>query len=223
MDSAKGANSARRRMGAPSPKHAGIPPVHFDKLSCTACHSGPWPGSETRRLKNRLSHGLDEHNSNKAADALPHIYYPVFARMEDGKLSSYRAVWPAATIVANQVARLTKLLTLTTAQQTQASTIFTNALTAITPLQTSEVAARQALPAAVKSNATATIDQLSTTIGSLEGQIMSIQNKADAAFYAILTADQQTKLGQTNFLNGPGLGPGGPGFGGPGFDGPGPH
>ena len=118
-----------------------------------------------------------------------------------------------ATIVANQVARLTNLLTLTTAQQTQATTIFTNALTAITPLQTSETTAQQALPAAVKANDTSTIDQLATTIGSLTGQIISIQNKADAAFYAILTADQQSKLSQTSFLNGP-LGFG-PGFGGP--------
>ena len=126
-----------------------------------------------------------------------------------------------ATIVANQVARLTNLLTLTTAQQAQATTIFTSALTAITPLQTSLATAQQSLPAAVKSNATATIDQLATTIGSLQGQILSIQNKADAVFYAILTSDQQTKLGQTNF---PGGGPGfGPGPGGPGFGGPGPH
>jgi len=121
-------------------------------------------------------------------------------------------------MVANQVARLTNLLTLTTAQQAQATTIFTNALTAITPLQTSEATARQALPAAVKSNATSTIDTLSATIGSLSGQIIDIQNKADAAFYAILTSDQQSTLSQTNFLNGPGgFGPGpGPGFGGPG-------
>ena len=120
-----------------------------------------------------------------------------------------------ATIVANQVARLTNLLTLTTAQQAQATTIFTNALTAITPLQTSLATAEQGLPAAVKSNATATIDQLATSIGSLQAQIISIQNKADAAFYAILTADQQTKLSSTNFLNGPiGFGPG-PGFGRP--------
>jgi len=120
-----------------------------------------------------------------------------------------------ATIVANQVARLTKLLSLTTAQQTQATTIFTNALSATTPLQTSEGTARQALPAAVKANDTATIDQLATTIGSLQAQIISIQNKADAAFYAILTSTQQTTLGQSTFLNGPGgRGPGpGPGFG----------
>lgn len=120
-----------------------------------------------------------------------------------------------ATIVANQVARLTSLLTLTTAQQSQATTIFTNALTAITPLQTSLATAQQGLPAAVKSDASATIDQLATSIGSLQGQILAIQNKADAAFYAILTADQQTTLSSTNFLNGPG------GFGPVGF-GPGP-
>lgn len=120
-----------------------------------------------------------------------------------------------ATIVANQVARLTSLLTLTTAQQTEAATIFTNALTAITPLQTSLATAQQGLPAAVKSNAAATIDQLATSIGSLQGQILAIQNKADAAFYLILTADQQNTLNSTNFLNGPG------GFGLAGF-GPGP-
>ena len=124
-----------------------------------------------------------------------------------------------ATIVANQVARLTNLLTLTTAQQSQATTIFTNALTAVSPLQTSLATAQQGLPAAVKSNATATIDQLATSIGSLQGQILAIQNKADAAFYAILTTDQQSKLSSTNFLNGPG-GFGGAGFGpGPGFAG----
>ena len=160
--------------------------------------------------------------STKVMQCAAVVAASLMAQRPFGVLTGAAAPDPA-TIVANQVARLTNLLTLTTAQQTQATTIFTDALTAITPLQTSEVTARQALPAAVKSNATATIDQLSTTIGSLEGQMMSIQNKADAAFYAILTADQQTKLDQTNFRNGPGLGPGGPGFVGPGFGGPGPH
>jgi len=41
------------RLGAPEPTHAGIPTVHFDKLACTACHSGPWPGPKTlARSKN---------------------------------------------------------------------------------------------------------------------------------------------------------------------------
>jgi hypothetical protein len=139
----------------------------------------------------------------------------LMAQRPFGVLTNGSAPDPA-TIVANQVARLTSLLTLTTAQQAQATTIFTNALNAITPLQTSEATAQQALPAAVRSNATSTIDQLSTTIGSMTSQIIAIQNKADAAFYAILTSDQQTKLSQTNFLNGPGgFGPG-PGLGGRG-------
>jgi Spy/CpxP family protein refolding chaperone len=137
----------------------------------------------------------------------------LFAQHPFGALTSSTPPDPA-TIVANQVARLTSLLTLTTAQQSQATTIFTNALNAITPLQTTINTDYTSLQTAVKSNATATIDQLASAIGTAQGQIISIQNKADAAFYAILTADQQSKLGQTHFLDGPGLGfgrgPGGP-------------
>jgi mono/diheme cytochrome c family protein len=83
------------RMGAPNPDHAGIPPVHFEKLTCTACHSGPWPSDDTRRLKNGLSHGLGEFNVNKSPDVLPHIEYPVFAPQQDGKIGPHRMIWPA--------------------------------------------------------------------------------------------------------------------------------
>jgi hypothetical protein len=67
------------------------------------------------------------------------------------------------------------------------------------------------LLAAVKNNATSVIDQLSSAIGTLNGQVLAIQSKADAAFYAILTSDQQTKLDQSGGLNGPGGFGGGPG------------
>jgi len=137
----------------------------------------------------------------------------LFAQRPFGTLTSATPPDPA-TIAAKQVARLTSLLTLTTAQQTQATTIFTNALNAITPLQTTIRTDHTSLQTAVKSNDSATIDQLSSAIGTAQGQILSIQNKADAAFYAILTADQQTKLSQTHFFGGlgfgPGRGPGGP-------------
>jgi hypothetical protein len=83
------------RMGAPHPDHAGIPPIHFEKLTCTACHSGPWPAEGTRRMKNGLSHGLGEFNVNKSPDVLPHIEYPVFAPQQDGKIGPHRVVWPA--------------------------------------------------------------------------------------------------------------------------------
>jgi Spy/CpxP family protein refolding chaperone len=114
-------------------------------------------------------------------------------------------------MVQNQVARLTTLLSLTPAQASQATTIFTNAATAISTLQTTLSTDRDSLQTAIKSNATANIDQLSATIGTLTGQITSVQSKADAAFYAILTTDQQAKLDQ---LGGFGFGFG-PGRGGP--------
>ena len=137
----------------------------------------------------------------------------LFAQRPFGTLTSATPPDPL-TIVANQVARLTSLLMLTTAQQTQATTIFTNALNAVTPLETAISTDRTSLQTAVKSNDSATIDQLASAIGTAQGQILSIQNKADAAFYAMLTADQQTKLSQTHFFGGAGFGfgrgPGGP-------------
>ena len=139
-----------------------------------------------------------------------------------GRLTSRTAPDPA-TMIANQVDRLTKLLTLTTAQQTQATTIFTNSLNAVTPLETVLSTNHTALAAAVKSNATGTIDSLAASIGTTSGQILAIREKADAAFYAILTAEQKAILDARGGPGG-GRGPGGPGGpdgpGGPGGRGP---
>jgi hypothetical protein len=121
-----------------------------------------------------------------------------------------------ATMVANQVARLTTLLTLTAAQTAQATTIFTNAAAAVTPLETTLDTDWTSLQAAVQSDSTSTIDSLAASIGSLTGQIVAIQNKADAAFYATLTSAQQTILNLRGggFGGRGGIGPGG--RGGPG-------
>ena len=124
-----------------------------------------------------------------------------------------------AQIVANQVARLSKLLDLTSTQQASATPIFTTEQTALSTLRTSTQTARTALQTAITSNDTASIATASTQIGALTGQEVLAQATASAAFYAILTADQQTKYETLGPLGG---GPGGPGgFGGPG--GPGPH
>jgi len=118
-----------------------------------------------------------------------------------------------ATMIQMRVAHLTALLGLTSAQQTQATTIFTNAYTAGQSIQTSLQTDRTTLSDAVKANTTTTIDQVSGTIGTLQGQLLAINSKADAAFYAILTADQKTTY--DSMPHGPG-GPGGPGgHGGP--------
>jgi len=82
-------------LGAPEPTHAGIPTVHFDRLTCTACHSGPWPKQKTIRTKTARAHGLGTYNSNKSDDALPHIVYPVYMRGADGKIAPHKMVWPA--------------------------------------------------------------------------------------------------------------------------------
>ncbi len=112
-----------------------------------------------------------------------------------------------AEMAAHHVKKLTTLLSLTSAQQQQATTIYTGAATAEQPLHANEKQSRQALHAAIKSNDTATIDQLSNSMAQSMAQSMSTRAKADAAFYQILTAEQQAKfsdLESQHMLGGPG-------------------
>jgi len=83
------------RLGAPVPKHPGIPLVHFEKLTCTACHSGPWPEQKTFRTKTSRAHALGTLAARKSPDALPHIAYPVFAEQQGGKIAPHKLFWPA--------------------------------------------------------------------------------------------------------------------------------
>lgn len=114
-------------------------------------------------------------------------------------------------MIANHVSRLTTLLTLTSAQQTQATTIFTNEQSSMSSVQTSMKAARSALKTAVENNDTAGITAQATQIGTLTTQEIEGRAQAQAAFYAQLTPDQQTKYKQLEAA-----GPMGRGFGGPG-------
>ncbi|HTK95067.1 MAG TPA: Spy/CpxP family protein refolding chaperone [Terriglobales bacterium] len=110
----------------------------------------------------------------------------------------------------HQVDRLTHFLSLTSAQQAQALTIFTNAATAGATLHDSLKTAHDALTAAIEANNTTGIDQATAAIGNLMGQESNIRAKADAAFYQVLTADQKTQYAKL-------LGHGPGGFGGPGM------
>ncbi len=132
----------------------------------------------------------------------------------------------AAQIVANRVTRLTALLTLTSTQQTQATTIFTAEQTALSTIMTSLQTAHTALQTAIKADDQTGIGTQSTQIGSLTTQQIEAQAKGDAAFYALLTSDQKTKYDTLQSVGiggggGGGRGPGGPGgpggFGGPGL------
>lgn len=111
----------------------------------------------------------------------------------------------------NRIDFLTTVLSLTDDQKQQATTIFDTAKQASTSLRDNVKQQRQALNDAAKTNAAdSQIDQLATTLGDLTGQLTAIQTKAFAKFYAILTAEQRTKLDQLQ-ANGRGMmGPGMP-------------
>ena len=95
LGSGDGGVPAKGRRGAPRPLHLGIPPVHFDKLACTACHSGPWPSANTLRVKTSRAHALGIPKADKADDALPQIMAPVFAKQPDGTYAPHNIFWPA--------------------------------------------------------------------------------------------------------------------------------
>ena len=81
------------RMGAPKPLHKGLPPLHFDRLSCTACHSGPKLKGQAELIQTSMANvlGLPSH---EAGDVPPGIKTPVMTR-DEGMLYPHRAVWPA--------------------------------------------------------------------------------------------------------------------------------
>lgn len=83
------------RFTAPVPKHKGIPLIHFQKMTCTACHSGPWPEKTTHHAKTAQAHGLGNHNVDKSDTAFPHIQTPVFVKNPEGKIEPRNAVWPS--------------------------------------------------------------------------------------------------------------------------------
>jgi hypothetical protein len=82
-------------LGAPIPKHAGIPPTHFEKLSCTTCHSGTWPSSKNNFIKTSRNHFLGMHGTNKAGDVFPHIITNVFTESDDNKIEPKNIIWPS--------------------------------------------------------------------------------------------------------------------------------
>jgi hypothetical protein len=91
----KGGAVPHGRRRAPEPLHVGIPPVHFEKLSCTTCHSGPWPSEKTVLVKTSRAHALGIPKASKDDDALPQIATPVFVKNSDGVYGPVNIFWPA--------------------------------------------------------------------------------------------------------------------------------
>jgi Spy/CpxP family protein refolding chaperone len=113
----------------------------------------------------------------------------LFAQKHDGMADP-------ATHVQRHVQRLTTLLSLTPAQQQQATTIFTNTANSGASFHTDMKTAHENLQTAIKNNDQNGIAAAATTIGNLTSQMVSAHAKAQAAFYQILTPDQQNKMSQ---------------------------
>ncbi len=95
QSAAAGPDTMGGRLGAPVPLHRGLPTVHFRKLSCTACHSGPYPGRRTTRVQTSRAHGLGVKAKDHRDDAPPFIQWPVFMPAGDGKIAPHKVLWPA--------------------------------------------------------------------------------------------------------------------------------
>jgi Spy/CpxP family protein refolding chaperone len=101
---------------------------------------------------------------------------------------------PAAAPVHARVRRqMMRELALTPEQKQQAKTILQNTRQQAQPLAQQLHQNRQALTAAVQAGDSAKIQQLSNTMGSLEGQVLAIRSAGRAQFFALLTPDQKAK------------------------------
>ncbi|MBX3421893.1 MAG: hypothetical protein KF752_10110 [Pirellulaceae bacterium] len=92
------------RLGAPKPAHYGLPPIHFEKLSCTACHAGPALSQPVPRQLNSIVHQLGSHVKRTGLEQpaiLGSVMLPVDASGQltsaetNGRYTPHRLLWPS--------------------------------------------------------------------------------------------------------------------------------
>ena len=104
---------------------------------------------------------------------------------------------------------LTKTLNLNAAQQGQVHTILADAQIQSQGIHDQLKPLHTSLTAAIKANDSAQIEALHQQIAPLQEQLDVIRSKATAQIYAVLSPDQQTKVGNAiGMLMGGGFGPG---------------
>lgn len=86
-------NNFAGRFGAPNPQHQGIPSLHFDKLSCTVCHSSFLPNEQPAFIKTSRSHKLGVPGPNKMESTFPLIQSPVYVKGNNGKIEPRNLLW----------------------------------------------------------------------------------------------------------------------------------
>lgn len=112
-----------------------------------------------------------------------------------------------AQMVAHEVQRLSDVLSLNSDQQTKATSIFTTAESSLSSVRAGMKSAHSALITAIEANDTNGISTAATQIGNLTAQEIQAHAEAQAAFYAILTPEQQTKYKEMLPMGPHGFGP----------------
>ncbi len=87
--------------GAMTAHHKGLPPVHFEKMTCTACHSGAAPADEPTVIRTSRANKLGIYGRAQWYTDSPFIVEPVFVKNDDGKIEPRRMMWPAYWADAN--------------------------------------------------------------------------------------------------------------------------
>ncbi len=82
------------RLGAPKPLHKGLPPLHLERLSCTACHSGVGPTEQAFQEQTARAHGLGLPSHDYAAEMAPGIVTSILLD-DGGRLYPHRMMWPS--------------------------------------------------------------------------------------------------------------------------------
>lgn len=105
---------------------------------------------------------------------------------------------PAAQAPARHQARreMIQALALTPAQKQQAKSISQNTRQQVQPLAQQLRQDRQSLKTAIQANDSAQIQQLSTAMGTIRGQVIGLRSTGRAQFFAMLTPDQKAKAAQ---------------------------
>ena len=83
------------KLRGPRPKHTGFPLVHFEKLSCTVCHSGVTKGGRLAEVRTSRANRIGVYGRSQWATSAPHILEPVFTKDVDGKIRPNRVMWPS--------------------------------------------------------------------------------------------------------------------------------
>jgi hypothetical protein len=111
-------------------------------------------------------------------------------------LKSFYTIPKSEAKQAKYVGFLATLLSLTPGQAAEAARIFATAGTSHAEVKISLKTARQTLGQAVKNNDGGGISRASAMIGRLASEQHSLGANAQAAFYQLLTGDQQAKFNQ---------------------------